>query len=151
MQSWGEGVERQVPQVVASRHFWMRMRDSTPPAPPCIFWPRPRPYPQSLTHHPTASPIWHRRYDELLISKNDLEASYEDRLNKAEEKYQAQLAALDAQYQQKIIAEMERYQELARERDAVNCRCALHVLRALCDMGCRSWQGSETHSTVGAH
>ena len=35
---------------------------------------------------------------------------------------QAQLAALDGQYQQKIIAELERYQELVREREALNRR-----------------------------
>ena len=30
----------------------------------------------------------HRRYDSLLIDRNDLETQYEERLNKAEEKYQ---------------------------------------------------------------
>jgi hypothetical protein len=32
------------------------------------------------------------------------------------------MAALDSQYQQKIIAEMERYQELIKDRDALNRR-----------------------------
>ena len=30
----------------------------------------------------------HCRYDALLIDRNDLETQYEERLNKAEEKYQ---------------------------------------------------------------
>ncbi len=49
---------------------------------------------------------------------------------------QTQLAALDSQYQQKIIAEMERYQELIRDRDALNrtwVKDAMYILQhAVC-------------------
>lgn len=35
---------------------------------------------------------------------------------------QAQLSALDSQYQAKIMGEVERYQELAREKELLNDR-----------------------------
>jgi hypothetical protein len=35
---------------------------------------------------------------------------------------QAQLAALDDQYQAKVLTEIQRYEELVREKDALNAR-----------------------------
>merc|ERR1719311_427273 len=54
-----------------------------------------------------------KNYELLLQAKNDMEMEHEER-------HQQQLQALEAQYQQKIMAEVERYQQLGSEKDAMN-------------------------------
>jgi hypothetical protein len=43
-------------------------------------------------------------------------------LLQAEQRHNSQLAALDAQYQSKLMAEVERYQQLLQEKEALNER-----------------------------
>lgn len=43
-------------------------------------------------------------------------------LPQAEQRHNSQLAALDTQYQSKLMAEVERYQQLLQEKEALNER-----------------------------
>jgi diadenosine tetraphosphate (Ap4A) HIT family hydrolase len=44
------------------------------------------------------------------------------RVLQAELRHSSQLSALDAQYQSKMMAEVERYQQLLQEKEALNER-----------------------------
>ena len=63
-------------------------------------------------------PLWYRLHTQL--SATELSTSQTHVLKPCSHNAQAQLSALDDQFQSKLLAEADRYEELSREKEALN-------------------------------